>query len=164
MKDWTWWCFEVTSSLGCSMIQWLFLGDARIFFIFIFFAFCLDWLLWDKNFRLRETNVKPIHCLSHRSIFELQKATSIPALGTGYVCGEWEISLNSLVVQRQRSLLDEHFLDQHLRYHHLLWKTVEIGSVESRDSQVLIWCSLGMPLVFSPDGDYAKDYLISRLC
>lgn len=61
IKDWTWWCFEATSSLGCSMIQWLFLGGARIFFFFYpdVFVFGLDWLLWDKNFRLRETDLKP---------------------------------------------------------------------------------------------------------
>lgn len=39
MKDRAW-CFEATSSLGCSMIQWLFLGGAHFFF-FLPRCFCI---------------------------------------------------------------------------------------------------------------------------
>lgn len=150
---------DVLRSLPAWAVLWFsdYFWEMLVSFLFLFFLhFVWTDCCGTKTLGWGRQMWNQIHCLSHRSISELQKATSIPALGTGYVCGEWEISLNSLVVQRQRSLLNEHFLDQHLRYHHLLWKTVEIRSVESRDSQVLIWCSLGMPLVFSPDGDYAR--------
>lgn len=134
MKDWTWRCFEVTSSLGCSMIQWSF-WEVLVSFFFHpdVFAFGLD-CCGTKTLGWGRQIWKQIHCCRDRNISELQRATSIPPLGDQGTC---VLSLNSLMVQRQWSFLDGHFLDKHLRYHHLLWKIVETGFVESRDSQYL---------------------------